>query len=98
MQRLALHESKSGAGYVIVRAYHKSMRRWIHIAAVMAGEGQMDPDEIESMVVAVADTSALFEAFPFLTGVQLQLFAKWFDMEVNRDLKVRTPPERRRRS
>ncbi len=43
----------------------------------------------------VADTSALFAAFLFLTGVQLQLFAMWFDMEVNRDLKVRIPPKPR---
>ena len=45
----------------------------------------------------VADTSALLAAFLFLTGVQLQLFAMWFDMEVNRDLKVRhnRRPERR---
>lgn len=41
----------------------------------------------------VAGTSALFAAFLFLTGVQLQLFAMWFDMEVNRDLKVRIPPK-----
>jgi hypothetical protein len=37
----------------------------------------------------VAETSALFAAFLFLTGLQLELFAMWFDMEVNRDLKVR---------
>jgi len=45
----------------------------------------------------VAGTSALFAAFLFLTGVQLQLFAMWFDMEFNRDLKVRIPPKPRQR-
>lgn len=44
------------------------------------------------IVGQVAGTSALFAAFLFLTGVQLQLFAMWFDMEVNRDLKVRIGP------
>ena len=39
----------------------------------------------------VAGTSTLFSVFLFLTGLQLQLFAMWFDMESNRDLKVRVP-------
>ena len=34
----------------------------------------------------------LMAALLFLTGVQLELFAMWFDMEVNRDLKVRLGP------
>lgn len=40
----------------------------------------------------VAGTSALLSVFLFLTGLQLQLFAMWFDMEMNRDLKVKLPP------
>jgi len=44
----------------------------------------------------VADTSALFAALLFLTGVQLELFAMWFDMEVNRDLKVKLGPGAKR--
>jgi hypothetical protein len=43
----------------------------------------------------VAETSALFAALLLLTGLQLELFAMWFDMEVNRDLKVRIGPKRR---
>jgi glycosyltransferase involved in cell wall biosynthesis len=43
----------------------------------------------------VAETSALFAALLVLTGLQLELFAMWFDMEVNRDLKVRIGPKRR---
>ena len=39
----------------------------------------------------VAGTSAMLSVFLFLTGLQLQLFAMWFDMEMNRDLKVRAP-------
>jgi len=41
--------------------------------------------------VGVAGTSALLSVFLFLTGLQLQLFAMWFDMEMNRDLKVTAP-------
>ncbi|HUS91538.1 MAG TPA: glycosyltransferase family 2 protein [Phycisphaerae bacterium] len=39
----------------------------------------------------VAGTSALLSVFLFLTGLQLQLFGMWFDMEMNRDLKVVVP-------
>jgi len=35
----------------------------------------------------VAETSALFSAFLFITGMQFLLFAMWFDMEANKDLK-----------
>ena len=44
------------------------------------------------VVGPVAETSALFAALLLLTGLQLELFAMWFDMEVNRDLKVRVAP------
>ena len=35
----------------------------------------------------VAETSALFSAFLFITGMQFLLFAMWFDMEANKNLK-----------
>jgi glycosyltransferase involved in cell wall biosynthesis len=38
-------------------------------------------------VGAVAPTSALFAAFLFVSGLQLILFAMWFDMEYNRGLR-----------
>jgi len=41
----------------------------------------------------VVGTSSLFSAFLFLTGMQLQLFAMWFDMQTNHDLKVDFEPE-----
>ena len=44
--------------------------------------------------VGVAGTSALLSVFLFLTGLQLQLFGMWFDMEMNRDLKVVVPGRR----
>lgn len=47
------------------------------------------------VVGPVAETSALFAALLLLTGLQLELFAMWFDMEVNRDLKVRVAPRPR---
>lgn len=35
----------------------------------------------------VADTSALFAAFLFVSGMQATLFAMWFDMEYNKELR-----------
>jgi glycosyltransferase involved in cell wall biosynthesis len=35
----------------------------------------------------VAETSALFAAFLFITGLQFLLFAMWFDMEYNKHLR-----------
>ncbi len=39
------------------------------------------------LVGPVAATSALFDAFLVITGLQFLLWAMWFDMEYNRDLK-----------
>jgi glycosyltransferase involved in cell wall biosynthesis len=36
----------------------------------------------------VAETSALFAAILFITGLQFLFFAMWFDMEANKDLKA----------
>lgn len=35
----------------------------------------------------VAETSALFAVFLVISGLQFLLFAMWFDMETNKDLK-----------
>jgi len=37
----------------------------------------------------VAATSALFSVFLFVSGLQSLLFGMWFDMEYNKELKVR---------
>jgi glycosyltransferase involved in cell wall biosynthesis len=39
------------------------------------------------LVGPVAETSALFAAFLLIMGLQFLLFAMWFDMEYNKDLK-----------
>lgn len=39
------------------------------------------------LVGSVETTSALFAAFLFITGMQFVLFAMWFDMEANKELK-----------
>ena len=37
----------------------------------------------------VSATSALFAVFLAISGLQLLLFAMWFDMETNRDISIR---------
>ena len=37
----------------------------------------------------VAATSALFAMFLFVSGLQSLFFAMWFDMDYNKDLRVR---------
>jgi len=45
----------------------------------------------------VAGTSGLFSVLLFTTGLQLLLFAMWFDMETNRHLRVDVSPWRAQR-
>lgn len=40
-----------------------------------------------ALVGPIADTSALFSAFLIIMGIQFLLFAMWFDMEYNKDLR-----------
>lgn len=48
------------------------------------------------MGTIIADTSALFAAFLFITGLQLTLFAMWLDMDFNRPLCIRNHQYNRR--
>jgi hypothetical protein len=45
------------------------------------------------LVGTVAPTSGLFSVMLFTSGLQLLLFAMWFDMTVNRHLRVDAEPE-----
>lgn len=47
---------------------------------------------LRMVVGAVSATSALFSAFLVMSGLQLLLFAMWFDMQNNRDLRVVSRP------
>ncbi|MBE3123966.1 MAG: glycosyltransferase family 2 protein [Planctomycetes bacterium] len=51
-------DANRGVGAAIVAGYKEAIRRRIDITAVMAGDGQMDPDQLELLVGPVARGTA----------------------------------------
>ncbi len=51
---LLRHERNRGVGAAICTGYAEARRRRIDITAVMAGDGQMDPDQLDALVAPVA--------------------------------------------
>ena len=49
-----VHERNRGVGAAIVTGYERALAERIEVTAVMAGDNQMDPDELESIVGPVA--------------------------------------------
>lgn len=48
------HERNLGVGAAIVTGYKRALAERVDVTAVMAGDNQMDPDELESLVLPVA--------------------------------------------
>lgn len=55
---LVRHAENKGVGGAIASGYKVSLEMQCDISAVMAGDAQMDPDDLESVVLPVADGSA----------------------------------------
>ncbi|MBW2107308.1 MAG: glycosyltransferase family 2 protein [Deltaproteobacteria bacterium] len=55
---LVTHETNLGVGAAIVTGYKKAMDLGMEVAAVMAGDGQMDPEDLTDIVVPVAEGAA----------------------------------------
>src|SRR4051812_43338627 len=51
---LIRHERNQGVGAAIVTGYKAALRDRMDVTAVMAGDNQMDPDELETLVAPVA--------------------------------------------
>src|SRR6187200_1830079 len=51
---LIVHESNQGVGAAIVTGYQRAIAEEIEITCVMAADGQMDPDDLETLVHAIA--------------------------------------------
>ena len=49
-----MHERNRGVGAAIVTGYERALAERIDVTAVMAGDNQMAPDELESIVAPVA--------------------------------------------
>ena len=48
-----VHERNAGVGAAIVTGYKRALAERIDVTAVMAGDNQMDPDELEGMALPV---------------------------------------------
>jgi len=55
---LLRHERNRGVGAAICTGYAEARRRRIDVTAVMAGDGQMDPDQLDALVAPVAGGQA----------------------------------------
>src|SRR4051812_32216485 len=51
---LIVHEQNQGVGAAIVTGYKRAIAEEIEVTCVMAADGQMDPDDLETLVQAIA--------------------------------------------
>lgn len=55
---LIAHEANTGVGGAIASGYKWAREHEIDVTAVMAGDGQMDPDDLESIILPVVEERA----------------------------------------
>jgi glycosyltransferase involved in cell wall biosynthesis len=56
--RLISHMTNQGVGAAIVTGYKKAIELNMDVTAVMAGDAQMDPDDLEGIIKPIADETA----------------------------------------
>jgi glycosyltransferase involved in cell wall biosynthesis len=71
------HEKNQGVGSAIVTGYKRAIANGVDVTAVMAADGQMDPDDLETLVRAVAlDETDYAKANRLFTGQAWQLIPR----------------------
>jgi glycosyltransferase involved in cell wall biosynthesis len=71
------HERNQGVGAAIVTGYKRAMAENVDITCVMAADGQMDPDDLETLVRAIAaDECDYAKANRLFTGQAWQLIPR----------------------
>ena len=72
-----VHERNEGVGAAIVTGYKRALEEAVDVTAVMAGDNQMDPDELITLVKPVADGEVDYaKANRLFTGEAWQLIPR----------------------
>jgi glycosyltransferase involved in cell wall biosynthesis len=71
------HERNQGVGAAIVTGYRRAIAMGVEVTCVMAADGQMDPDDLETLVRAIAiDETDYAKANRLFTGQAWQLIPR----------------------
>jgi glycosyltransferase involved in cell wall biosynthesis len=71
------HEKNQGVGSAIVTGYKRALAEEMDVTCVMAADGQMDPDDLETLVRAIAtDETDYAKANRLFTGQAWQLIPR----------------------
>jgi glycosyltransferase involved in cell wall biosynthesis len=71
------HERNQGVGAAIVTGYRRAIALGVDVTCVMAADGQMDPDDLETLVRAIAiDETDYAKANRLFTGQAWQLIPR----------------------
>jgi Glycosyl transferase family 2 len=76
---LVRHSTNQGVGAAILRGYAEARKRGADIAIVMAGDGQMDPDDLPALLEPIVQNDA-----DYVKGDRLRHPAVWRDMPLHR--------------
>jgi glycosyltransferase involved in cell wall biosynthesis len=56
--RIVRHSTNRGVGGAILTGYREALRRGLNAVVVMAGDGQMDPDDLPALLSPIVDEGA----------------------------------------
>ncbi len=70
--KLIAHEKNQGVGAAIVTGYIEALKEKIDITAVMAGDAQMNPDELESLCLPIIE-----DRYDYVKGNRLIYGQSW---------------------